>query len=197
MPLSLTFCYANFTLFKGKSMFTLNEGEIIDSFQQLLDDLTTLAYGSYLCELVDISMVEGESSRLLFKQLITVFYLLRNNVGDLETLLRAFEIKLLKLTGYGLNTDYCVKCRKKITNSNYLSFESYGGICPECKKSGGRQISFASFKALSYLSNLELEKVYRVKLSSEVKNEIEIILQELILQSYGKKTKSLEILKGL
>ena len=197
MPLTLTFCYSNFTLFKGKSMFTLNEGEIISSFQELLEDLTTLSYGSYLCELIDISMIEGESNRELFKELITAFYLLKNKASDLETLLRAFEIKLLKLTGYGLSTEYCVKCRRKIVNSNYFSYENYGGICSDCSKENGKTMSFAAFKALNYLSKLDLPKVCRVRLSTEVKKEIESILEDLILQSYGKKTKSLEILRNL
>lgn len=167
MPASLTFCYGNYTLFKGKSMFSLNEGDIISSFQVFLEDLDSLSYASYLCELIDISMVEGESNRELFKEFVTAFYLMKNHVGDMETLIRAFEIKLLSATGFGLNMD--------------------------C----GRKISATAFKTLSYLSKITLDKVYRVKLNEEVKQEIYLVLEELIAQSYGKKPKSLEILYSL
>ncbi|MDF2502837.1 MAG: repair protein RecO [Clostridium sp.] len=197
MPISLIFCFGNYTLFKGKSMFNVNEGEIIDSFQQFLSDLDTLTYASYLCELIDLSMVEGESNRTLFREFVTAFYLIKNKVGDIETLTRAFEIKLLALTGYTLNLDYCVKCRKKIDTSNYFSYQYYGGICNQCDKSNGKTISFAAFKTLSYLSKLSLDKVYRVNLDSKIKDEVYNILSDLILQSYGKKPKSLEILDSL
>jgi DNA repair protein RecO (recombination protein O) len=144
-----------------------------------------------------MSMVEGESNRLLFKEFVTTFYFMKNGIGDLETLLRAFEIKLLTLTGYGINTEYCVKCGKKIANSNYFSYSSYGGVCNECKKEKGKTVTFATFKALNYLSKIQLDKVYRVKLSGEVKLEIYEILAHIIEQSYGKKANSLEIFNSL
>lgn len=197
MASTLDFCFGNYTLFKGKGMFSLNEGIILDSFQEFLSDLDTIAYASYLCELIDFSMVEGESNRLLFKEFVIAFYLMRNKVGDLDTLIRAFEIKLLTLTGYGLNMDYCTKCRKKINSSNYFSYEYYGGICPECRKSNGKIISHAAFNTLKFLSKLQLDKIYRINLNNQIKDEIYGILSDLIFQSYGKKPKSLQILDSL
>lgn len=197
MPASLTFCYGNYTLFKGKSMFSLNEGEIINSFQSFLEDLDTLTYASYLCELIDISMVEGESNRQLFKELVSTFYFIESGIGDIEILIRAFEIKLLYLTGFSLNMDSCVKCRKRIQVSNYFSYEYYGSICSECDRNNGKIISTAAYRALSYLSKVPLDTVHRIKLSGEIKAEIYNILSDLIFQSYGKKTKSLEILNSL
>lgn len=197
MPSTLTFCYGNYTLFKGRSMFSLNEGEIINSFQNFLDDLDTLTYASYLCELIDISMVEGESNRQLFKEFVSTFYFIESGIGDVEILLRAFEIKLLRLTGFGLNMGSCVKCRKKINAADYFSYEYYGGICDECRKDNGKKISATAYKALSFLSKIPLENVHRIKLSSDIKIEIYNILKDLIYQSYGKQPKSLEILNSL
>jgi DNA repair protein RecO (recombination protein O) len=197
MASTLNFCFGNYTLFKGKSMFSLNEGEIIDSFQGFLSDLDTISYASHLCELIDISMVEGESNRVLFKEFVIAFYLMKNGACDIENLVRAFEIKLLTLTGYGLITEHCVKCRKKLNTSNYISYEYYGGICTECQRRNGKFVSYATFNTLKFLSKLQLDKIYRVNLNHEIKTEIYSILSDLIFQSYGKRTKSLEILYSL
>ncbi len=197
MACALDFCFGNYTLFKGKGMFSLNEGIIIDSFQEFLSDLDTIAYASYLCELIDFSMIEGESNRLLFKEFVVAFYLMRNKVGDLETLIRACEIKLLAHTGYELNMDYCTKCRKKINSSNYFSYEYNGGICPECKKNNGKAISHAGFNTLKFLSKMQLDKIHRINLNNQIKDEIYGVLSDLVFQSYGKKPKSLEILDSL
>lgn len=197
MSSSLDFCFGNYALFKGKGMFSLNEGIILDSFQEFLSDLDTIAYASYLCELIDFSMVEGESNRLLFKEFVVAFYLMRNKVGDLQTLIRAFEIKLLILTGYGLNMDYCVKCKKKLSTSNYFSYEYFGGICPECKRNNGKVISHAAFNTLKFLSKFQLDKIYRINLNNQIKDEVNGVLSDLIFQSYGKRPKSLEILESL
>lgn len=110
----MPFCYGDFVLFKGKNLYTLNEGEIIDSFQILLKDLYSLTYASYLCELIDIAMVEEESNRELFKDFITVFYLMENKAVDYDLLMRAFELKLISYSGYNLNLDNCVICKEHI-----------------------------------------------------------------------------------
>ena len=46
MSSTLPFCYGEYVVFKGKSLFTINECEIIDSFQALIGDLESLTYAS-------------------------------------------------------------------------------------------------------------------------------------------------------
>lgn len=194
LPITINFCFGNFVFFKGKSMFSLNEGEIIDSFQEFLSDFDTLTYCSYLCELIDISMAEGESNRDLFKEFVSTFYLIKNKVGDIETLSRAFELKLLRYTGYNLNLDYCSKCKKRINSASYISYKYYGGICGDCSKEGGMSVTPAAYSSLNYLSKLPIEKVYRVNLNDNIKNEMFEILRGFISQNYAKIPKSLDLL---
>lgn len=194
LPITINFCFCDFVFFKGKSMFSLNEGQIIDSFQEFLNDLDVLTYCSYLCELIDISMAEGESNRDLFRELVSTFYLIKNKVGDIETLIRAFELKLLRYTGYGLNLDYCAKCKKKLKTSSYISYKYYGGICNDCSKEGGIKVTQAAYSSLNYLNKLPLGKVYRVNLNKNVKKEISEILKGFISQNYARVPKSLELL---
>ena len=99
-------------LFKGRNLYTINEITIIDSFQQLLKNLDTITYASYFNELIDITLENDEVQKELFKDLVTAFYFIKNDVMDIEILARAFEIRILKATGYGLNFDQCVRCRK-------------------------------------------------------------------------------------
>lgn len=175
-------------------MYTLNEGEIIDSFQSLLGDLETITYASYFCELIDIAMTEEESNREIFKDLVAAFYFMKNKVGDLETLARIFELKVLKATGYGLNLDTCCICRNKINSSNYMSLQYLGGVCENCESINGMHISNAAYNILKYLNKLPLEKSYRVTIPKSIKGEIYKVLSTIISQNYFKKPKSLETL---
>lgn len=169
---TLSFCYGNYNVYKGKGMYTLNEGDIIDSFQSLLSDLETITYASYFCELIDIALNEEESNRQLFKDFVGAFYLMKNKAVDLETLARIFELNILKASGYGLNLDKCSICRKKLSSSNYMSFQYLGGICGECEKINGIKISHASYNIIKYLNNLPLEKSYRIVIPNGLKEEI-------------------------
>ncbi len=194
---TLQFCYGDYVVFKGKSLYVINESSVIESFQQLLNDLDTLTYASYFCEMIDISMQDEESNRELFKLLITAFYLMKNNAVDIEILARAFEIKLLQATGYGFNLENCCICRKKISSSNYISFQYSGGVCNECSKVNGFNISYAAYNAIKYLSKIPLENVYRINLAKETKQEIYKVLSQFINQSYFRRPKSLDLLTSL
>ncbi|MFL0166999.1 DNA repair protein RecO [Candidatus Clostridium helianthi] len=195
LALTLPLCYGEYMVYKGKSLYTLQEGKIIQSFQGLLNNLHKLTYSSYLCELIDIACTDNEINMELFKTLITTLYLLNTDALDYELLIRAFELKLLKTTGYNLTLNNCSVCRKKISSSNYISLSHYGGICDECPKEHGVFISKGAYNALRFLMNMDIDKLYRLNLNHEIKSEIEKVITFLVSNSYAKKPKSLEMLK--
>lgn len=195
--ITLPLCYGEFMLFKGKNLYNLQEGRIISSFQGLLNNLDKLTYSSYLCELVDIALVEGESNRWLFKEFVTTLYLLNTDAIEYEMLVRCFEIKLLAATGYGLTLENCVICKEKIASSNYISLSYFGGICENCNKEHGLYISKGAYNALKFLLKTSLDKVFRLNLTKDVKKEIEKVTTFIISSSFARKPKSLEMLNYL
>lgn len=160
-----------------------------------MGNLEKLTYSSYICELVDISMQDEEVNAELYKEFITCLYLLDTDALDYELLIRAFEMKTLKATGYGLNFDNCVICKKKINSSDYINLSYYGGVCEECEKRNGIKISKGAYSALRFLNQTAMDKVYRLALNKDVKKEIEKISTTIISSNYSKKPKSLEMLK--
>jgi len=194
---TLPLCFGEYVLFEGKSLAIIQEGKSMQSFQGLLNNLDKLTYSSYMCELIDIAMVEGENNRWLFKEFITTLYLLNTDAIDYELLIRAFELKLLKATGYGMTLNSCVLCKKAISLSNYISLSYFGGICDECKKEHSVFISKGAYNALKFLTTTASDKIYRLNLSKDIKKEIEKVTTLIISSNYAKKPKSLEMLKYL
>jgi len=158
-----------------------------------MGDLDDLTYGSYLCELIDIAVQEDESNRELFKIFVSCFYLMSKKVVDLEVMARAFEVKLLEATGYGLNLEYCCHCKRKINTSNYISFQYGGGVCENCEKVNGMYVSYATYNILKFLVKVSIDKVYRISMKKEEKDELYKILSIIIAQNYTRKPKSLDI----
>ena len=192
--LTLPLCYADYVLFKGKSLFNLQEGKMENSFQGLLSNLDKLTYSSYICELIDICVEDAESNKELYRYFITCLYLLNTDALDYEMLIRSFELKLLKSTGYGLNLDQCVSCRKKLTVSNYISLAHFGGVCEDCERNHGIYISKPAYNALRFLNNTEMDKVYRLNINSDVKKDVCKVNTFIISSSYSRKPKSLDML---
>lgn len=197
LSLTLPFCYSDYVVFRGKNLYSLTEGELIDSFQVFLNDLNSLTYASYLCELIDISLTEEESSRELFKEFVTTFYFMKANIVSLDLLMRNFEVKLMKLTGYCFNLESCAICKKKISTSNYISFQYYGGVCENCEKINGIYISPGAYNSLKFLLKVSTDKIYRLILSKDILQELYQVLSVFIYQNYSRRPKSLELLNTL
>lgn len=160
----------------------------------MLNDLLKLTYSSYICELIDIC-AEEEKNNYLYREFLTCLYLMNTNAIDYEILIRAFELKLLKATGYDINFNSCAICKKKITTSNYISLSNFGGVCESCNKEHGIYISKASYNALRFLKETPMDKVYRLNASKDMKDEMSNITSFIISSNYVKKPKSLEMLK--
>ena len=195
LSVTLPLCFGEYLLFKGKNLYNLQEGKIINSFQGLLNNLEKLTYSSYLCELIDICVENDEVNSALFKEFMICLYLLSTDALDYELLVRAFELRLLEATGYNLELDRCCICKKKISVADYISLSHYGGVCDECNKEYGFFISKPAYNALRFLKNMNMDKLYRLNLNKEIKAEIEKITTFLISNNYAKKPKSLEMLK--
>ncbi len=180
--------------YKGRNLYTLQEGKIINSFQTLLENFNKLIYSSYLCELIDICINDEETNQYIFKELISALYLLNTDAIDYELLIRTFEIRILKATGYNLSLDNCVKCGKKINTTDYISLEFFGGVCKDCTRINGIHVSRAAYNALKFLNKFSMNKLYRLNLSKEIKTELEKVTTYLIKNNYSRKPKSLEML---
>ena len=194
LSITLPLCFGEFSLFKGKNLYNLQEGKIINSFQGLLNNLDKLTYSSYVCELIDICVEDNEQNLSLFRDFITCLYLLNTDALDYELLIRSFELKVLKSTGYGLIFDRCSICKKPISVSTYISLSNFGGVCEECNKDHGVYLSKAAYSALRFLNNTPMDKVYRLNLTDEVKKQIEKVTTFIIYSNYSKRPKSLEML---
>lgn len=194
LSVTLPLCFGEYLLFKGKNLYNLQEGKIINSFQGLLNNLEKLTYSSYLCELIDICVENDEVNSALFKEFMICLYLLSTDALDYELLVRAFELRLLEATGYNLELDRCCICKKKISVADYISLSHYGGVCDECNKEYGFFISKPAYNTLRFLKNTSMDKVYRLNVNDEIKKQMERVITNIIANNYSKRPKSLEML---
>jgi DNA repair protein RecO (recombination protein O) len=68
-------------------------------------------------------------------------------------------------------------------------------VCDDCPKEHGLFISKGTYNALRFLMNMNIDKLYRLNLNSEIKAEIEKVTTFLIGSNYVRKPKSLDMLK--
>ena len=158
--------FGDFLVYKGKSLYSLNEGSIINAFSKLSTTLELLTYGSYYVELVDIVSVDGDPQELVYKNLVTALYLLEADVIDMEVLTLAYEIKLITLTGFNVGKEM-------------VPFD----------------ISQGAIKTAEFLQKTDFTKIHILKVDEKIKKELQSVTSFIIKDSYQRRPKSLDMLK--
>lgn len=190
------FCYGEYVLSRGKNLYILKESNILESFQGIILNLDTLAYGSYFLELVD-SLLEREmkSVHMLAFVLKSLYILLHGEVS-LPLLRVTFDLKAISLAGYMPQLFKCVNCG--CTDAPFsFSVLSGGILCNKCKSNKDISLTVEELKCLQTLRNIKLEELQKVDFQSKVIENVQKIITFYINNYIEREFKSLELLRVL
>jgi DNA repair protein RecO (recombination protein O) len=171
---SQLFTYGLFLFFRKspRSMGTLSQGERLQSFHTLRQDLFKTAYAAYFAELVDKLTEDDEREPFLFQLLLTAFSHLEEG-KDPELLARLFELKMLVLSGYKPEVDRCVVCRK-IEGPFLFSIREGGFLCQECSPHDAQALALGAntLKLLRFLYHLNPARMGKVEIRPTTREEL-------------------------
>jgi len=137
---------------RGRSLDNVNECVVIDSFKNLREDLTAIAEGIYIAELVDTFGEDKSPNTRLFDILLETLSNL-DSLDHREFWILWFEFRLLHVSGFLPEFVNCVECRNPLERSDHTFDPVAGGIlCPSCVDTYGTDQSWiVSVYALSLL----------------------------------------------
>ncbi|HEL6603261.1 TPA: DNA repair protein RecO [Listeria monocytogenes] len=119
-----------FTFFGSNGLGTLQQGEVIENFSSIQQDIFMTAYATYVCELLDKATEERQPNPYLYE---LTFQILRDiNEGyDPQILTQIFEMKMLPVLGLYPTMDKCAICGETTGHFDF-STSSNGIICHRC-----------------------------------------------------------------
>ncbi len=178
------FTFGIFQLFGGKGLETLSSVEILEPFGDLREDLDKIAYASYMAELVDKSLEDGQVQEDIFTLLLQAFYVLDAGT-DPRRAARAFEIRLLMLQGLQPELNRCVQCGKEMEKdaARVTISPSQGGlVCESCRgeKDDCLLISRGSVEMLKRLATTDMARLSMLRCSEEMEYDLERLLRALL-----------------
>jgi DNA repair protein RecO (recombination protein O) len=185
---------------RGKNLDTITGSQTIDSFLPLKTDFRLMSYALYVIELVNQFTPEHAEDYTLFQLLLET---LENmcGTGDIDMLLRYFELHLLGEAGYRPQLRHCVNCRKPLEPVvNSFSPASGGVLCPECSSrshSALYSLSVNALKVLRFFQDNSYDTAARLKIPPELSEELERIMRGYIRYILEKDVKSVAWLDSL
>ncbi|HLV08654.1 MAG TPA: DNA repair protein RecO [Halanaerobiales bacterium] len=200
--LVLPFSYNLVTFYRGRSLDRINEIKNIFPFSSLREDLTMMAYCSFLAELIDKIGLEDSPNQKLFSLLLASFHHFINvNREKYDYIELVFKVHLLILLGLKPGILNCVSCGKdyKLRKINLFSISQGGIICAECfsQNEAVEKISGEVLKVLEMIYKSGLRPFDNLKISSKAFKELDGLINSFLLFYLDIELKSLDFLNTI
>lgn len=195
-----TFSYNEYQLYKGKNFYYINQGDIIDSFYSIRENIDRLMYGSYLLELMDLSTMEEERNEKLFFLLLKGLSVLSKLDRGFVRFILAYELKFISFLGYKPLLDRCVNCGSKDLSIIKFSIEKGGIICKNCFDQDNfcENMNINMYKAMKSLLYTPLDEIMYLKIPECTMFKLHAIMEKYILNKIDRKRfNSLIMLKAM
>lgn len=184
---------------KSRDMLAFIETcEIIDHYDAIRRDLEKTLMASYFIDLVDHFSPEGKKNEQVFELLQTFLPLLGSQKAS-DALVRFFEIRILKLSGFEPALDRCIICHTPVTNGSAYYFHAQeGGIkCSGCTKPQrfDQSVSAGTVRTLLLGKDMDIDKIKLIALSESLARESRNILTGFISHILSREVKSLKVME--
>lgn len=130
------FTHGIYFLAKGKNMDIVTEGEILNSFYALRDDLQKAALAFYLSEVLESLLQDGQPNYPIYRLFLETLSLLSRAKRRHELWVRAFEVKALTQLGFGPELFQCASCTSPLSAERYFQVDLGGTVCHDCFQDG-------------------------------------------------------------
>ncbi len=184
----------------NRTLHSINEFSVLNAFSGLREDLDRLAHAACAAELVAASSEEGDPNPDLFAALLRTLELLQGEPRA-DLVLRAFEVKVLKLQGYLPELYACMACRRPIGEGAgaWLSPHQGGLICAECGEGfpPGLALSASAVAFLRGAARLEVGTAARALLPDGTAGELARVLRQYLPHVLGRTLRSVAFLERI
>lgn len=189
MASTQTFSQNEYIFQKGKTFYYLNQGNIMEPFYDIRENIERFIYASYVLELIEKSSPEAEENLTLYLLLEKSLKILSKLDKEFLKFIVAFQLKFASFIGYRPYLSNCVICNKALSNKIKWSNKEGGILCSDCfyADMGASNIDMTIYKAMVDLLYIPLEDLEEVSVSLEVLKYLQSLLEKYILYNIDRK----------
>jgi len=158
-------------------------GKLIESFTKLKNDINRYLIACKIIETVDLLTFDYVKNEPKYNLILKSLQLVEKSI-HIERIYVAFLLRFLKLSGYGLELNRCIKCSSKSEVPFKFSLLNRGILCRKCseidrnsKEIDNKTLTF--FNSLSKLSGSDIDRLdIPENIEKFIKKECELYLLE-------------------
>lgn len=192
------FSFGEFTVYAGRSSYTIQSARITNYFAELRQDVIGAYYGFYFLEFANYYTKEANDEREMLKLLYQTLKALTNQKIPNRLIRYIFELRALCINGEGPQVFQCVNCGNK-ERPAVFSVKKGGLVCDECDHDiiDGMHLDNSTLYSMQYIESSKIEKLYTFVVSDKVLDQLGKVMGRYTDVYVEKRFKSLEILETL
>lgn len=193
------FCYSEFTLFEGKTMYSVNEAEVKEVFFGVRQSIEGMALAMYSAELASVLSPEGDEAEDILRLLLNSLYFISGQKKPLEQIKIIFELKALCIAGYMPNLVACNTCAKYDGDVFCFDAKTADLFCGNCAEMQGLtpNLSQGALAAMRHIVFSQDEKLFAFTASKQSIEQVDYVLSQYIPECIDKPLRTLEFLYGV
>lgn len=199
MPGLQLFSYSKLVLFQGgeKSLFRINEADIIEPFKNIREDLMGIVYASYFGDVANRVAVENESDREFLRLILNIFYALSEGNENFDKIKTVFEWKTAAAEGYAPSLDRCTLCGSGAIS--YIDMTRGVGLCEKCGKDfgGAARVNQGLVGAIKYICESDCARMLAFDISDKMVEYLNSLSEIYLGMHLDCKFKTLDYLKRM
>lgn len=182
-------CYSDFTLFKGRDAYIIDNAQPIEFFLGVDKNLEGLSLAQYFAQLCAFLSPQEEPAGLFLRLMLNALSFIQNGKRPLALIKAAFELRILTMSGYMPDIVACSSCGTY--ESDTMFFDSMTGtiLCGDCEKAAAeapdkrtkQALSKGALAAMRHIAYSEFEKVFSFTLPQPGLSELSAAVQEYVL----------------
>ena len=127
------FSYASFGLRKRGNYYYITDSDLMESYYDIRTDIAKLSLASFVCDVVNDVVQEGNCEDDVLKLALNTFYAIAKNLKPLEHIRAAFELRIAVVSGFTPNLESCSCCGEGKLNNAYFDLVDGVVFCSKCK----------------------------------------------------------------
>jgi DNA repair protein RecO (recombination protein O) len=175
------FSHSTVQLAAGRSLEVITQVRPIDIFYHIREEWTRYGHACYVAELLDMLTDEDAPDAACFDLLLATLGAL-NAGADPPTLVRAFELKMMRRLGYGPELDLCVACGAEAGDAKAGFSATQGGItCERCLAvEDAVPLSSTARQAMDDLLRLPIGELAEKRLGKSARDELALLMRSFV-----------------
>ena len=191
------FAYCDFSLYRSKDAFIVDDAVPIEVFFNLRQDIDRLTLAQYFAQLAYELSAEEQPQDELLRLTLNSLHLLCKGEKSITQIKAVFEFRALCLGGYMPSVLACDHCGTYETPLMYFDTMEGRIYCENCPKAGAVPVPKNVVTAIRFICLTELTKIFSFSLSEENISLLGSIAEKYTLTRILRRLSALEFYKGL